>query len=140
MRRPELARLVDFARATIERRGAGGTDSLWRGPLRRLHAALIAPVLETGLLAGKTRLVLVPHVELQYVPFAALMDTAGHFLVERYGARDDSVGLVWLALGNGPRILLAPASWHSRRVPRRCPGRARKLRPFSALPVRTRKS
>src|SRR5216117_3701567 len=38
MRRQALARLVDFTRATIARRGAGGIDSLWRGPLRRLHA------------------------------------------------------------------------------------------------------
>src|SRR6266550_914343 len=71
-RRQELARLVDFTRATIATRGPG-TDSLWRAPLRRLHAALIAPVEATGLLAGKNRLVLVPHVELQYLPFAALM-------------------------------------------------------------------
>ena len=102
MRRPELARLVDFTRATIGRRGAGGTDSLWRGPLRRLHAALIAPVLETGLLAGKTRLVLVPHAELQYLPFAALMDTAGHFLVERYELAMTPSASVWLALGERP--------------------------------------
>src|SRR5256885_716827 len=69
-RRQELARLVDFTRGVLTPR----SDSLWRAPLRRLHAALIAPVEATGLLAGKSRLVLVPHVELQYLPFAALMD------------------------------------------------------------------
>lgn len=96
MRRQELARLVDFARAVLATRG----DSLWRAPLRRLHAALIAPVVETGLLAGKTRLILVPHVELQYLPFAALMDSSGHFLVERYDLAVTPSASVWIALGD----------------------------------------
>ena len=59
--RRDLARLVEFARGTLERRAAARTDSLWRGPLRRLHQHLFAPLEETGLLADKTRLVLVPH-------------------------------------------------------------------------------
>jgi CHAT domain-containing protein/Tfp pilus assembly protein PilF len=101
-RRQELARLVDITRATIARRGAGGTDSLWRGPLRRLHAALIAPVVETGLLAGTTRLLLVPHAELQYLPFAALIDTAGQFLVAHYELAMTPSASVWLALGDRP--------------------------------------
>src|SRR6266566_3496871 len=50
MRRQELARLVEFARGVLTQRGS---DSLWRAPLRRLHAALIAPLEGTGLLAGK---------------------------------------------------------------------------------------
>ena len=99
-RRQELARLVDFSRATLARRGADGTDSLWRGPLQRLHAALMAPVEETGLLAGKSRLVLVPHVELQYLPFAALIDTAGRFLVQRYELAMTPSASVWIALGD----------------------------------------
>jgi len=98
-RRPELARLVDFTRGTIATRGPG-TDSLWRAPLRRLHAALIAPVEATGLLAGKSRLVLVPHVELQYLPFAALLDTAGRFLVQRYQLALTPSASVWIALGD----------------------------------------
>jgi CHAT domain-containing protein len=99
-RRQELARLVDFTRAVLTPRP--GSDSLWRGPLRRLHAALIAPVEATGLLAGKSRLVLVPHVELQYLPFAALMDSAGHFLVERYEMAITPSASVWIALGDRP--------------------------------------
>ncbi len=101
-RRQELARLVDFTRATLARRGAGVTDSLWRGPLRRLHAALIAPVEATGLLTGKGRLVLVPHLELQYVPLAALLDTAGQFLVQRYELAMTPSASVWIALGDRP--------------------------------------
>jgi CHAT domain-containing protein len=98
-RRQELARLVDFTRATIATRGPG-TDSLWRAPLRRLHAMLVAPVEATGMLAGKSRLVLVPHVELQYLPFAALMDTAGRFLVQRYELAMTPSASVWIALGD----------------------------------------
>jgi CHAT domain-containing protein len=100
--RQELSRLVDFARATIARRGVSATDSLWRGPLRRLHAALIAPIEATGLLTGKSRLLLVPHVELQYLPFAALMDPAGHFLIERYELALTPSASVWIALGDRP--------------------------------------
>jgi len=97
-RRQELARLVEFARGVLTPR----PDSLWRAPLRRLHAALIAPVEATGLLADKSRLVLVPHVELQYLPFAALMDTAGRFLVQRYELAMTPSASVWIALGDRP--------------------------------------
>src|SRR2546426_2584879 len=45
--------------------------------LFRSHEYLIAPIEEAGLLAGKTRLVLVPHAELHYLPLAALVDRAG---------------------------------------------------------------
>src|SRR6267378_1540958 len=104
-RRQELARLVDFTRAVLTPRpplrdAERGSDSLWRAPLRRLHAALIATVEATGLLAGKSRLVLVPHVELQYLPFAALMDTAGRFLVQRYELAMTPSASVWIALGD----------------------------------------
>ncbi len=99
-RRRELARLVDFTRAVLTPRP--GSDSLWRGPLRRLHAALIAPVAETGLLTGKTRLVLAPHGELQYLPFAALMDPAGEFLIQRYELAMTPSASVWIALGDRP--------------------------------------
>ncbi len=107
MRRQELARLVDFTRAVLTPRpplrdAERGSDSLWRGPLRRLHAALIAPVEATGMLVGKSRLVLVPQGELQYLPFAALMDTAGRFLVQRYQLALTPSASVWIALGDRP--------------------------------------
>ena len=100
-RRQELARLVDFTRGVLTPRPLG-SDSLWRGPLRRLHAALVAPVEATGLLAGKSELVLVPHAELQYLPFAALMDTTGRFLVQRYELAMTPSASVWIALGDRP--------------------------------------
>jgi CHAT domain-containing protein len=72
--------------------------------LRRLHRHLIAPIDEAGLLAGKTRLVLVPHAELHYLPFAALVDGGGHdrFLVERYEVTMTPSASVWLALARRP--------------------------------------
>jgi CHAT domain-containing protein len=106
-RRRELARLVDFTRSVLTPRPSlrdaeRASDSLWRAPLRRLHAALIAPVEATRLLEGKTRLTLVPHAELQYLPFAALLDGAGHFLIERYELAMTPSASVWIALGDRP--------------------------------------
>ena len=100
----ELARLVDFVRGTLQPRGSPRLDSLWRAPLRQLHRALITPVEMSGLLAGKTRLIIVPHAELHYLPFAALMDGArgNTFLVERYQITVTPSASVWLALGTRP--------------------------------------
>jgi len=99
--RRDLARIVRLARGSLESARAPRADSLWRGPLRRLHQDLIAPIEEAGLLAGKTRLVLVPHAELHYVPFAALVggEGRGRFLVERYEVSVTPSASVWLALG-----------------------------------------
>ncbi len=77
---------------------AGG-EGLWRGPLRQLEQRLIAPIEETGLLAGVTRLVVVPHAELHYLPFAALFDRDGRFLVQRYEVAVTPSASVWLTLG-----------------------------------------
>ena len=100
--RRTLARLVEFARGTLQQRAPVPAESLWRGPLRQLHQYLIAPVEETGLLAGKTRLILVPHAELHYLPFAALLGGPGpgQFLIERYELAVTPSATVWLALGN----------------------------------------
>jgi len=100
--RDELARLVSFARGTVES-PRPGSDSLWLGPFRRLHRHLIAPLEETGLLAGTTRLLLVPHAELHYLPFAALADDrSGSLLIERYELATAPSATVWLALGDRP--------------------------------------
>jgi CHAT domain-containing protein len=61
---------------------------------------LIAPIEEAGLLAGTTRLVIVPHAELHYLPFAALLDRDGRFLVQRYEIAVTPSASVWLALGD----------------------------------------
>ena len=97
--RSELADLVAFIRGTLVRPTSSAADSLWRGPLRQLHSRLIGPLEETGLLAGKSRLVLAPHAELHYLPFAALLDSAGVFLIERFDLTTTPSASVWLALG-----------------------------------------
>lgn len=103
--RRDLAQLVDFVRGTIEPRGTAGLDSLWRAPLRQLHRDLVAPIEAAGLLAGKSRLVIVPHAELHYLPFAALLggQGRGQFLVERYQVEVTPSASIWLALGERHR-------------------------------------
>src|SRR5690606_9908956 len=83
VRRAALANLVAFARRTMDRPGSSPATPLWRSPLRRLYQQLVEPVERQGLLDGKTRLVIAPHGELHFLPFAALLDTGGqdHFLV-----------------------------------------------------------
>lgn len=99
--RREIARLVEFTRGALEAPSPAAAE-LWRGPLRRLYQHLIAPVEATGLLGGTTRLVLVPHAELHYLPFAALLngDREGRFLVSKYELELTPSASVWLALGD----------------------------------------
>ena len=79
----DLARQVRLARELV---GSSPPDA---GPdpdavLRRLHAELLAPVVESAALRGVTRLIVVPHDMLAYVPFAALKNGK----TERYAAED----------------------------------------------------
>ncbi|MGH7560710.1 MAG: CHAT domain-containing protein, partial [Gemmatimonadales bacterium] len=100
VRRHELARLVEFARGTLER---PLSDSLWQGPFRRLHAYLVAPVEETRLLARTSRLVLAPHGELHYLPFSALLpERGGRLFGERYQLSVTPSASAWLTLGDRP--------------------------------------
>ena len=100
--RREIARLVEFTRGALQPPASSATGDLWRGPLRRLHQHLIAPIAASGLLAGKKRLILVPHAELHYLPFAALLDDepGERFLVSRYELLVAPSASVWLALGD----------------------------------------
>jgi len=97
--RRELARTVDLVRGTLDLWRAG---TPWRGALQRLHAHLIEPLEDTGLLRGTSRLVLVPHAELHYLPFAALHASgpATRFLAERYDLSVTPSASVWLAHGD----------------------------------------
>ena len=99
MARRDLARIVDFTRGALAQRGSARLDSMWRAPLRLLHARLIAPIEASGLLTGTSRIVLVPHAELHYLPFAALVDDTDRLLIERYELPVAPSGSVWVALG-----------------------------------------
>jgi len=82
----------------------GSTRRAWRAPLRRLFQHLIAPVEASGLLAGKARLLVAPHAELHYLPFAALVrpGTPEQLLVERYVIEYVPSASVWLRLRGRP--------------------------------------
>jgi len=116
--RTELASLVDFARGTMVRRQPQGTPSPWRTPLRRLHQHLIAPIEAAGLLIDMRQLVIVPHAELHYLPFAALMRRGerDEYLIERYDVAYAPSASAWVQLAergssSSDRVLaLAPRS------------------------------
>ena len=118
--RRTLESLVDFVRGTMARPAAAASSARapWRAPLHRLHEYLIGPVESAGLLAGAQRLIIVPHAELHYLPFAALIRRAPReeFLIERYDIGYTPSASVWLRLGERatPRtagvLALAPRS------------------------------
>jgi CHAT domain-containing protein/tetratricopeptide (TPR) repeat protein len=115
--RRSLTALVDFARGAIAGpRGDPGRDA-WEVPLRRLHRELIGPVEDAGLLAGKRHLRIVPHGELHYLPFQALLGAGPSegFLIERYVVSYAPSASVWVRLAalaeqhEGSRVLaMAP--------------------------------
>jgi CHAT domain-containing protein/Tfp pilus assembly protein PilF len=79
----DLAERVHLARELIASRSAGAD-----APLADLYTKLIAPVESGDLLSGVSRLIIVPHASLTYLPFAALRATdatgRAHYLAERY--------------------------------------------------------
>ena len=106
--RRALGSLVEFARDMMVRPQPGAAappTKGWREPLRQLHRYLVAPVEETGALDGVRRLIIVPNVELHYLPFAALVRdargrAAGEFLIERYEIGYAPSASVWVRLGS----------------------------------------
>jgi CHAT domain-containing protein len=115
--RRTLARLVDFARGTMARPARAFPGAMWRAPLRRLRQYLIDPAEASGALAGKRGLIIVPHGELHYVPFAALLGPAAaeRFLVEHYRVSYAPSASAWVQLARrqAPRasrgvLVLAP--------------------------------
>jgi len=102
--RATLTSLVDFARGTLASPTAGPTRRAWRAPLRRLFGHLMAPVEATGLLANTRRLLVAPHAELHYLPFAALLRPGirDEPLVDRYVVEYVPSASVWLRLRGRP--------------------------------------
>ena len=121
--RRALTRLVDFTRQTMSRPPPSPSGGLWRSPLRRLAQILFAPAEASGLLKGKRALIIVPHGELHFLPFEALLigSSPDGFLVERFKVTYAPSASLWLRLGdrlrnsNGvlafaPRVEALPAS------------------------------
>jgi CHAT domain-containing protein/Tfp pilus assembly protein PilF len=102
--RRQLASLVDFARGVMHRHD-GTVASMWRAPLRRLYRVLIEPVEAAGFLAGKRSLLIVPHADLHFLPFGALLagDAGDRFLVERFELAYAPSAGAWLRLGERGR-------------------------------------
>ena len=100
--RETLASAIDFARATISQRTVSSSTDPWSAPLKRLHRLLIEPVESSGALRGARTLLIAPHAELHYLPFAALIDrdTTPHFLVERYDIAYVPSAVLWLRLAD----------------------------------------
>ena len=110
-----LAAEVDLARATLSRPNDAGRAADWRAPMHRLYQQLVAPVAERGMLRGKRRLLIAPHAELHYLPFAALLspDAREGALVQRFDVAMIPSASVWVALRQRSRAtgpaLLAPS-------------------------------
>jgi len=102
--RGTIAGLVDFARGTLGSPTEGAARQAWRAPLRRLYRHLVMPVEASGLVAGKRRLLIAPHVELHYLPFAALVrpGSPARLLIERYVLEYVPSASVWLSLRGRP--------------------------------------
>ncbi len=100
--RAALVALVDFARGTLTRPERAAARQAWRTALRRLYDELVAPVEAVGLLAGKRRLLIAPHAELHYLPFAALLrrGASEQFLIERYEVQYLPSASAWARLGD----------------------------------------
>jgi len=103
LHRHELASLVDYARDAIARPSSSGT-AVWRAPLRRLYRLLVQPVADAGLLRGRSRLIVVPHAELHFLPFGALLapGAGDHFLVENASIVTAPSASLWVRLTQRP--------------------------------------
>ncbi|MFL5401829.1 MAG: CHAT domain-containing tetratricopeptide repeat protein [Gemmatimonadales bacterium] len=100
-----LAAQVDFARSALGGAKKGAAQRAWRPALRRLYQRLVEPAEASGVLAGKRRLIIAPHAELHYLPFAALVRTesAESLLIERYLIEYVPSASVWLKLRDRPQ-------------------------------------
>jgi CHAT domain-containing protein/tetratricopeptide (TPR) repeat protein len=79
----ELTGRVRIARELLGKRTSTAADG--ESVLSALHDLLIEPVLRSGELRGATRLIVVPHGALTYLPFSALRDRAsGAYVSDRF--------------------------------------------------------
>jgi CHAT domain-containing protein len=79
----DLAGRVRLARDLFAQRQAATAES--QQVSEALHRILLLPVERSGVLAGATRIAIVPHGVLNYLPFSALRDgKTGHALIDDY--------------------------------------------------------
>jgi CHAT domain-containing protein/Tfp pilus assembly protein PilF len=81
--REALASRVRIARGVVQKPNPGG--DLGSGALEGLHEILLGAAIGADALSEVQRLIILPHGELSYLPFAALRSkSTGRFLVEDY--------------------------------------------------------
>lgn len=128
----DLSQRVRLAIDLVSRPPGGGYPD---PVLASLHGTLVAPAEGEGLLAGISRLVIVPHGALVYLPFAALLDEAGSPMVERYAILHLASAAALPALRGrplpapgtvGPATVLAP-------FPRELPASRREAREVAGI-------
>jgi CHAT domain-containing protein/Tfp pilus assembly protein PilF len=99
--RQQISDLVEFARRTMDKPDKMSAAQLWRVPLRRLHTMLIGPVERSGVLSGKKSLIIVPHNELHFLSYGALIapNTKDRFLIEQFEISYAPSATTWVRLG-----------------------------------------
>ena len=74
-------------------------DARAQRALAWLHGFLIQPLLDRGLLTNRvSRMIVVPHGALHYLPFPALVDSQGHYLISRLQVVVAPSASIWHAL------------------------------------------
>ncbi|GIV57560.1 MAG: hypothetical protein KatS3mg042_0473 [Rhodothermaceae bacterium] len=133
----QITEAIRFFRDQITTAPEAG-PAFWQNTGRRLHALLMAPLLR-HLPARVRHLHLMPEGPLYYLPFAALVDSSGTFLAERYSlSATPSASVLQIVRHHNPhryRSLLVVAD-----PARRLPGtrqEAAALRALPGLDVRT---
>jgi CHAT domain-containing protein/tetratricopeptide (TPR) repeat protein len=102
--RSTLSPLIDFAVRVTQRHDASAAGALWRAPLTRLYDYLIAPIESAGYLSGKRSVIIIPHGELHFLPFAALVNKRQrNFLINSYELSYAPSASVWLRLRQSER-------------------------------------
>jgi CHAT domain-containing protein/tetratricopeptide (TPR) repeat protein/Tol biopolymer transport system component len=84
---PDLAEHIGLFRKTIQSRLSTGSEA------RLLYQWLIEPVASE--LAGAKHLVIIPHGKMHYIPFAALENAGGEYLIERFTLSNAPSATVW---------------------------------------------
>lgn len=90
-RYPSLANLVEFARQRLGARSEAAPSPMQApetrfiaAQLRQLHALLIEPIADDLPTDPSDRVVIIPHESLFLVPFAALQDSDGRYVLEQH--------------------------------------------------------
>lgn len=129
VRRRDLEETVRFFRDQVSNTGPEGG---WQPASRRLYDQLIAPMLP-ALPASIRHLHLIPEGVLHYLPFAALRDGQGRFLVERFTLSvAPSAGILKICREHNPllwRSILLVAD-----PERRLPGSRKEADAIAAIP------